>query len=110
MDPAILMPFQGRGDVARDRIMFESLEKAVEAYALFLNRHEDMAGFRARRAEEIAIGQTFSGRTASLFMDRFRPFQEAYRDRLLRLIDENNLDQFDLTRLAGGTPKTIAVN
>ena len=108
-DPAILMPKRGRDDVDSDSFVFPSLGHAVDAYALFLNRHADLASFRARRAQEAAIGQGLNGRAASLFMDGFRPHAEAYRDRLLRLIDENELDQFDLTRLSG--PSTaIGVN
>ena len=52
LDPAILVPVRGRADVARDRIVFEDLEAAVDAYILFINRHDDLQMFRTRRAQE----------------------------------------------------------
>ena len=49
------------------------------------------------------------GRAASQSIGGFRPLEANYGNRLLRLIDENQLDQFDLAQLAGaGT--VIAVN
>ena len=80
---------------------FPSLQAAVDAFALYLNRGSQFAEFRAERARATQQGRRLSGMVAAEFMAGLNPEDAGTISNLIQVIRENRLDQYDLSRLEG---------
>ena len=88
-------------DRNQNQIAFSSLQASVDAFSLYLNRDDRFAAFRAERARATQQGRRLSGMVAAEFMSELNPENPGTISNLLRVISENRLDQYDLSRLQG---------
>ena len=88
-------------DLDPDQVLtFASLQASTDAYVLYLNRSDALAQFREDRADAMMNGLILSGQKAAAHIQAFDSETPNYSTLILRLIEENELDQYDLARLS----------
>ena len=100
---------RGHSDQGGKSVPFTSLQAAAHTYMLYLNTSETLSAFRSARAQAQSSNRSFSGLSAAGLMGPYSPDKPNYADLLGRLIRENQLDQYDLARLADGRRQAIPV-
>ena len=78
---------------------FEDLSASVSSYIANLNTHPEYAAFRRARAAIWATGQAPTGPALAAYLVSYSEERHAYIEKVTRIIDENQLGDFDRAQL-----------